>query len=1042
MQIQSIVQRGTHPASFVSHLAHMVDTSAATGTIQFEIANNEQYTGYNNAAYFSGSAALSLQDMDPTCVMAQGQLLAETERPTSRVGYASTRSELVYAQALAAEFGTWYREFLTLHRGATEAQRDSALIRDDALVENMLGYEEMFLLACGDLTQAPFNMMATEDPNIDKILAIFAEEAISTGIIDHEMFEIGFKSSRVGMTAFPGTGERVMTLDSESVTALYTHPWKAVLRNPVIRDKFQPFWQARAPSVVGHWGLSEGGSTTFFTSSNWADEIAIADAADSTNVIAFEDTNIIGNDAGRYATSQYLNDADWFLSILDPQDTTVTAASMNLVTNGQRHSTATAGIRDLAVTAPVAPGDEQFVSGCNAYEHVPRQLRLHTCAAATAVQWVEILRRLKQIMPITGQIIMSQGGRAKTKLPGPGAVDMIGPKTFGHLYANSMNDGYIMGSVPGFNAISKMEYDAMNGPMVVDSRMGGPTRMTPYFVDGINRWGGADYSNACSYQSLVGVGYGQVTLPNKLIGEHASGRHWSWSSPGITEGDLYGASVTQKVREQILSYPLAYSGSRWAVEDFSLTSAYGGSSNSGSYGNATATTQSGVNSTHVHPGVGFVRGMVRQGNTLIWFHNPNRIPIHGAGWQTWAGSFMPARAWVDPYRSRPFAVSTALLMPNEIDALPDVAITGLGTPGTSHPALTQVIPTNAANENWTLNLGYNRTGLQSMHVTPTGGMPEWLSLSWIPGTELSFHTLRGTLSSNAGDGEAGGDNATDMLSVYATGGQSTTSYLHNFTVQNPHQRFHSPLSHINNSQDGVGTWTQPGGSLVGGVTKYGMGTLATGWWPGIVADVQAINGRVDGYFINAQGERVRAVEPQLQGELLIQAGGDAAFSNMPMTMVTGNYMIQPATNPISRATCSPASWFVSTYLNGSTDLDNDFSAFDFALDGAGEAYGVGATFVRDTGLIPLTATGVDPAINNWIINRIPDTVSVHRRRSLLRNPWVKADAQDIGYISTTYEPSEFRFVDRSLRDGLKAWYRGTMAKGLTDSLFRELQVIN
>jgi len=280
-KIQSIISK---PGIPMTYLNEMLTSQVSDGTDDYNVVqdgmidfsqrlDSGEPIGYKNSNYTGPRTAAEL---DPTCSLSVMQELSERNTPTSNVGYTHIRRALDYRMMICYEVAEWFGEMQALYELAKMPSEDGQSLRDDIWVKYNLGYEEAFLLACGDLTVAPWHMRASDDPDVDVVWAVLKEAILDIGFLDHTSFDVGWNSRSTGVTTFPGTGQSLVLLERDTVTSFLTHPWRALTRNPSLRPKFQSAFSDRSPSnawlartygVNDHTGvfnLIEGGASTQF----------------------------------------------------------------------------------------------------------------------------------------------------------------------------------------------------------------------------------------------------------------------------------------------------------------------------------------------------------------------------------------------------------------------------------------------------------------------------------------------------------------------------------------------------------------------------------------------------------------------------------------------------------------------------------------------------------------------------------------------------------------------------------------------------------
>jgi len=145
------------------------------------------------------------------------------------------------------------------------------------------GWIEAFVLACGDLTLAPFSMKATDDLDLDKVFRLAKENLIDDSLVDHAGFTRGYNESRMGFSTHPSNGEQMALLDRDTVTNLFTHPWRRAAANSYIRPQFETQFDLRRSGLtenVSIFSITEGGDSTTFKNAPLAEQGYLQTASD------------------------------------------------------------------------------------------------------------------------------------------------------------------------------------------------------------------------------------------------------------------------------------------------------------------------------------------------------------------------------------------------------------------------------------------------------------------------------------------------------------------------------------------------------------------------------------------------------------------------------------------------------------------------------------------------------------------------------------------------------------------------------------------
>jgi hypothetical protein len=669
---------------------------------------------------------------------------------------------------LSYEVGEWYAEMQTLYELAISTIDTAASLRRDTFIQENLGYKEAFLLACGDLTLAPFHLRKSEDPNIEKIWGTLKEAILDTTFLDHVGFDAGFSSRCTGIIGFPGTGKQTALLTKDVVKKFFTHPWIAASRNPVMKQKFDGPFGSRMPTAqwwnqtqsgthVSMFTLTEGGCATKFVTEDASlltvpvsaemtldldNEMSSGRLPDASRLNMVNDpvnyatlnahqAGITGaavkgtyNDIGRMRYGlQYLNHGDYILSMLAGGIFSATAGKgvqhpgmlgTGCLYDFHAWTGATVMFDDRMQDVLTTRANSTLVGtgadgGHNASWNIPVTLSLSSPANVYGTQMVRILRKLRIAFPDEVEGMMGSLGRIKKSLPSSSRHTGLGP--WGRGYSASVRDGWIQSSAPAWNFEAKLKRASHNGPMLLSSPLSAGTvghiaLSTPTPIDGVGQWGGIDTSCVVSIPDLASGGTFGVTesgLPQRWTGLYMDGVISRFSPPHTTPEMLMGnVSEENKLRADILTYPLAGASSAKSTmfvpkQDSlnlikeKMVAAGGGGAIPAAFTAATgywkvedlnsASNHKDYSSQHWHWSSTFMRGATIRdavqsgaagsaaGSSGLFFYDPRQLSLIGGSWYTWAGSYMPAQCWLDPYNPRPFSVTTALLNATDLASL-------------------------------------------------------------------------------------------------------------------------------------------------------------------------------------------------------------------------------------------------------------------------------------------------------------------------------------------------------------------------------------
>ena len=113
----------------------------------------------------------------------------------------------------------------------------------------------------------------------------------------------------------------------------------------------------------------------------------------------------------------------------------------------------------------------------------------------TWLEWHAVLNGMKDRFPLESMKILQVTKRLKNTLPngGMGELTTVGNSTFGALLRNSMRDGYIAQTLPGFSVTTKLERTSQNGPAIVDGKWFSTS--SPVTIANQFQWNREDSSN-------------------------------------------------------------------------------------------------------------------------------------------------------------------------------------------------------------------------------------------------------------------------------------------------------------------------------------------------------------------------------------------------------------------------------------------------------------------------------------------------------------------------------------------------------------------
>jgi len=994
--------------------------------------------------------------------MSWAQELAEADIPLAPVGYTHSRRALDYNLMVSAEFGTWWKEYITLAELAKAEIGETSQLSVEYSVTNGKGAYEAFILATGELTQFPFHLPTVRMPQVDEIVNAVSAAFVDLGVLDHIGFNLGFADSKVGMTTHPATGQAVCLLDTETITHLFSHPWRRAMTTPSIEDSFRysfdqraSVWDASSSGIdnatngkFGH--IMEGGAVTPFPSATWKENVMYGetsftwDQANTEYVMTAPVTTVGGTDYERLFPPF---DGDYVRAFLrgGGVDHAQRASMTSLpYRNGVNHTeftdfsetdtSGTASNVDNCLNILTGFGinrhfgkymDSNFTDGNDATQKLGSNFgsampRLHTCGRATALEWLEILNYVRSFTSSVVYTLNDVTGRTKTSLPtGRTVITHTPGATYGSLLHNSMRDGFIHSLTPAFNLVSKLTLDSQNGPLFLTKELFAGLSSQP-FVIAASRWGRWD-SATNTVRTLSGNSQNLTMLDPMVVGETMSGTLNVYLPPGIAETDVTRGDPSGMVYSDLLSMPI--DGIRT-----SMTSAGVAEGQIRLESQATVPTAYGIAGiqAHFHPCNGFVRGMIRgnvfnvagtediEKNVNYFFAwNPHALGLSGDAWRMWAGTYMGATSWFDPYRLMPFETTSVwATLSDTSDARYEnwagyASVTGFDD--NQHKV-------DTANDYWLpalANVTFNEAaGLYSQAVVPSGGLLNWNPLK-MDATKLDDWAVEYTTG-------AGGMAGT-------TGPTVITSSVENY-----------PVINVGHGIRGYGYLTTMSGvsfarprnntSMFGGPALLHKGTQGhsselfyadTGYKPNLRTSI------VEGSFYYGIGNyMLNSFDNQLAPELM------SPYSWLHTLYRGGAMQEEMYVNPVVTEGIQEPDAPSNYQSIGATSYANALGS-NSPVDVAGATAGAFGTAL---------VGGVKRSLLEWDSDTaLPNSVEFDNRRNRWVNPWVKATDNGFGWLRVNYESPHS--TDAAIRAGLRDSYRA-IYQGLNNDLFRSLQVIN
>lgn len=302
VQILSVIEKSPVPTSSVwNSLGTHLDLESTRATPAIDFAENVAAPRPSGALNSTYTGPVSLIDLDPTCAVSVGMEQEELNNPTAIVGYTSTRRPIDYVYAYSVSLGRWWRSFCALYHLAKQGEANRNEFLNDKTIKLYDGYIEAFLLACGDITLAPFGMKATDDLDIDKVFSICKSTLLGDSLVDHKGFTHGYATSRLGFSTDPSSGKQTALLDRDTVTNLFSHPWRRAAANAYVRPRFEQRFALRRNNNAGRlFVITEGGTSTTFRN----DTLENQQAATSMELPTLLTNNLHLGGAGDIGTGQ------------------------------------------------------------------------------------------------------------------------------------------------------------------------------------------------------------------------------------------------------------------------------------------------------------------------------------------------------------------------------------------------------------------------------------------------------------------------------------------------------------------------------------------------------------------------------------------------------------------------------------------------------------------------------------------------------------------------------------------------------------------
>jgi len=1098
--------------------------------------------GVANPAYL---ALPTLMDLDPTCVMATAKDAANRRNPAGSVGYTYHHRNMEYISAISSQFMTWWYEFCTITQIALAAEAaykaDRPRLGSTREARYGDGDIEAFLLAVGEITGGVLSYPVGKQIDVMTIFNnVLNAVGPLLGVLDDEGAKLGeFAAQRhLGIGTMPQSGNSIAFLSSATINALYRAPWKRMLTNTRARTEMRPQFESRIEAVEisgvagdGILAIAEADDLIFLPDTADVGETLIDTIFNQADARPLLTDALYAAGRDQEWTDQLYTVGDLVTSIFVTQtvDPIATSRVCTLLgAPGVDPPAGASGARDYfpTVAGTGALGSLNFIddtvtnyiSGTTDFYlndiggvgwetnegytdiHLPNGvLYLGSCANATAINWIEILRWLDSAYSTETRLLLDRTGRAKLSLPMPNKAKIASTDALlaGMAY-HGQRDGYLTPINPSFN-VERKSRPENDGPALYSTASGalGTQVTSPTLGVGWNNWDRIDNSDGIH---LVNYQGGTLDVPetfSRFVGQWNGGRisNWvPWNIPsalamgsGTSPGGIIGSNLLSlpmfDAATPILPMPTGvdYAEIITGISDQTdLSDLY--------VPGAANADQGACQWENQHPTRGFMRGLamitpIAEGNMVrsddqqdryrlnvtagsavaaggtittysmaenphglsdelgdmttscTHFFDPASSKIVGDAWYRWAGHSF-TDVLPDPYAARPFAIPTSSMTLSDINTLSD----GL-TERTIHAAIvTSTDPTPTL----TTGLG-GSVGIWQFDINNPLGTPPL------------FADGEGRLESDKGSG----------IGFFPMGAAiAAPSMLAGLVnvLRNP------PGGHaqLGSYEDTAPTLALDMDTIAGALPTFEANmSVMNGCARNTVNRVSCVaynqtNGISSGSISSPESWVGGGFNPAIelptryQGENNVLVGNEHTLSMV--TLVDGIGLL-PDTDLMSYYLFDSLAWLANVYQIGDVQLANSTlldSVGSFVLTPFAEAYsgriGHSSQITNDaiealgsgmTGmsLLKVPVPGFTTVPNPWFsaLNLLTNR-RARARTTVLSHPWVRGESGP-GCVTTRFELGEVTDHYTRVR-GLLRSIGTNLSSGLDNSLFLEIQIAN
>jgi len=621
--------------------------------------------GYDNQAYIG---LPRLHDIDPTSVMALSLQTAAHKNPQPDVGHTKYFAAMEYLSAVSSQFARWFTEYMALYSAASKSEQSQLSTRDSLIEDVDIAYGDgdvaAYYAAVGDITQNPIAYPSHQVISVDKVhQTVMSLLSNHIDVLDNEGFKMGEAQARefIGIASLPETGSQVLTLQAQTLDSLYRHPWRNLLSCPRTRDTLKPAFMSRVRRLVdsdprsasdnrnGYIALADGDSVLYIPFAvaelGWD---AITNAIDERPTLSSRMSKTDGEGDFFLWTDQFYTIGDVteaiFTGEVDPMvnsrlrvvlgNPTVDSSNRLIISNEVVGTGALSSVAPIAHAINVVGSTHTYLVG-NDVEWVPGHsgdtipggvMNLGSCAAATALNWYEILRSLRLKLPAAVRTLLDRTGRSKKTLPS-GVNSVAYDRAMARALFCGQRDGYINSQMLGFN-VDRTDLNEQEGPLFAGSfptASGVHGAVATYTIAGGNGWGKADSSagRLITNPFNKSIALTKATF-GTFTGNMSASRYSTWMPRLFTSGIALngGSDATVAISGNLLSMPGAYSANLFkpryvptvmAANDYawlgSLANVESLSTMAAAAGSAIEGYELGLAWESVHPTRGFMRGL-------------------------------------------------------------------------------------------------------------------------------------------------------------------------------------------------------------------------------------------------------------------------------------------------------------------------------------------------------------------------------------------------------------------------------------------------